>query len=426
MGLFERVPLRTERNIKVKLAVCIPNYNRLDCLEKLIKETAEQIVRHAYQAEIEICVSDDCSLVDPNDMIERMRGIYPDVKICYERNERNRGMDYNFLNCVKMTHSEYAWIIGNDDLPTEQSLQILLKTLGANEDGGLDIIITPFDCFDYDGRLQEQNQPFGSHITGRYTFDTSDRKQFHQLIMSVDRNGALFDFLSNIVFKRERWIEHGDMFEDRMNSIFIQIYMNMQTLIEGAKVLYLPEKIIKNFLDYETNETIDRQYKVFVGLYDVYQYFLEGEELEAIKRQVVDRFVQSELFELDETEDPGRRLRNCQTEKIDILKKYYRPKIVRKEYFIDKFVIIYGAGELGKRALNELKNYGAYIVGFCDRDKEKAGTTVCDVPVFNVERLLEYSKDDNEIEVVVANFYSLVSIVKMLEQKGIWKISIIT
>ena len=410
----------------MKLAVCIPNYNRLECLERLIRTVAERIIRYAYQTEIEICVSDDCSPTEPDDMIERMQKTYPDVRIFYERNKQNMGMDYNFLNSVKMAHSEYAWIIGNDDLPTEQALRILMDTISASENDGFDLVITPFDCFDYSGRLQEQNRPFGNYITDRRLFDTSDRGQLHQLIMCVDRNGALFDFLSNVVFKRKKWIEHGDMFENKMDSIFIQIYMNMQTLMEGAKVLYLPEKIIKNYLDYETNATLDRQYKVFVGLYDVYDYFLQGEELEFIKRQVVDRFMQSGLFELDEREEKGARLRKCQTEKTEILKKYYIKKKERKEHFENRTVIIYGAGELGKQAADELKRCGANIVGFCDRDKEKEGMIVCGLPVFNKEKLVAYCRGDKEIEVVVASFYALASIVKMLEQNQICRIAIIT
>lgn len=410
----------------MKLAVCIPNYNRPQNLYVLLTKLAEQVREETLYDQVEICINDDKSPESPDAVIEKVRELYPEVQIRYQINKKNMGMDYNFLQSVMISEAEYCWLVGNDDLPTEQSLRILMETLSANENNGLDFIITPFDCFDYDGSLQEQNKPFGSLITDSHMFDTSDPKQFHRLIMSVDRNGVLFDFLSNVVFKRERWIEHGDMFENKMDSIFIQIYMNMQTLIEGAKVLYLPEKIIKNYLDYETNGTIDRQYKVFVGLYDVYQYFLQGEELEAIKRQVIDRFLQSELFELDEAEERGRRLRECRTEKIEILKKYYKPKKDRKNHFANKAVIIYGAGELGKRAANELKNYGTYIVGFCDRDKEKEGTTVCGVPVFNMEKLLELYGDNNEIEITVANFYSLVSIVKMLEQHNVWKISVIT
>lgn len=409
----------------ITLSVCIPNYNRPDKLEKLVRAVASQILDFELERTIEICISDDCSLINPNSIIETLKMDYPTVLLNYRRNEQNMGMDYNFLSSVMMAHGKYAWIIGNDDLPTERSLWILMETLSVNENNGLDFIITPFDCFDYNGCLQEQNKPFGCLVASSQMYDTSDPKQLHQLIMSVDRNGVLFDFLSNVVFKRERWIEHGDMFEDKMDSIFIQIYMNMQTLIEGAKLLYLPEKIIKNYLDYETNGTIDRQYRVFVGLYDAYQYFLQGDELAFIKRKVIDRFLQSELLELDK-KDKQECIEKCQTEKMEILKKYYVKKEKRKEYFKDRSVIIYGAGKFGIQAANELKSYEADMVGFCDIDKQKVGTTVCNMIVFGKEKLLECCGNNKEIEVVVANFLSLVPIVRMLEQNDILKIAIIT
>ena len=45
-------------------------------------------------------------------------------------------------------------------------------------------------------------------------------------------------------------------------------------------------------------------------------------------------------------------------------------------------VILYGAGNQGKYAVDIVKNYGLNPVAFCDADEKKAGTIYCGLPVF--------------------------------------------
>lgn len=48
-------------------------------------------------------------------------------------------------------------------------------------------------------------------------------------------------------------------------------------------------------------------------------------------------------------------------------------------------VILYGAGNQGKYAVDIVKNYGLNPVAFCDADEKKAGTIYCGLPVFTKE-----------------------------------------
>lgn len=409
-----------------KLSVCIPNYNRIGQLERLARSLAEQIADCQMEEEVELCISDDFSPMDPVGIIEALKKQFPLIDIVYERNEQNMGMDYNFLKSVLIAHGQYAWIVGNDDLPQEDALKEIMSVICAKEYAGTDIIVTPFDAFDYNDRFVRTVYPLGTDIKCNTMFDTSYREQMRKLIMTVNDNSAVFGFLSNVVFKRSRWLEHGDMFADKMSSIFIQVYMNLQTLMEGARYLYVPQKIIRNFIDDETNETIDRAYRTTVGFYDAMDYFFQGEERKRIEEKAVDYLIGSIFMELPEGDGRKRKTDSFVSEKMDMLKKYYIRRARRQEYFGGKSVIVYGAGKFGHLAVDELIKHKADVIGICDADVNKQGGRIREKLIFDFDTLLkEYGRNEGCI-VVVANNAHLVPIIKMLAEHAVSRIAVIT
>ncbi len=418
--------IMTKDRSPYQLSICIPNFNRMEMLRRLLEGISGQIAENKLEREVEISVSDDCSETNPLGIIEEIKSRFPKVAIVYTRNRVNMGMDYNFVNCVTVAHGRYAWIVGNDDAPAEGALGKILNLLGEREYQDIDIIVTPFDSYSYNGDFVGTVYPLGNHTMENVLFDTVDKEQMHRLIMAVKDNSAVFGFLSNVVFKRERWLQHGSMFEDKMSSIFIQIYMNLQTLKEGAKYLYTPQKIIKNYLDDETNQTIDRTYRIAAGLYDAMDYFFEGEERVHMEEQVVDIFMASAFLEFQDTDARKEKADSFISERMDILRKYYVRQNIRAQYFSGKTIVIYGAGRFGREAYEDLKRYKADIIGFCDADANKQGTYIETKPVFDFERLsYEYHRSVDCV-VVVANNRHLVYIIRNLLCHRMSRIAIIT
>lgn len=408
------------------LSVCIPNYNRIERLEQLVKRIARQIVKYQLEEKVEICVSDDCSSTDPIEVIKAVQENFQTVAITYERNIQNMGMDHNFLKSVLIAHGQYAWIVGNDDLPEEDALSKIISVISKKEYMDVDIIVTPFDSFDYNNQFVKTVYPLGADIENDVLFDTSDKEQWRKLVMSVKDNSAVFGFLSNVVFKRSRWLDHGDMFADKMSSIFIQVYMNMQTLTEGAGYLYTSQKIIQNFLDDETNQTIDRTYRIAAGLYDAMDYFFQGEEREYIERNVVDIFMASVFMEFPEEDERKRKVDSFVSERMDLLKQYYVKRVNRPQYFCGKPVIVYGAGNFGHLAIDDLVQHKADIIGICDADINKQGSKINGILIYDFDKLLdEYARHENCV-VVVANNVHLIPIIKNLINHSVLRIAVIT
>ena len=79
----ERISMRKE------LSICIPNYDRVDQLKRLLDETIRQIMEGGFTEQVQICISDDCSPEDPGEMVKSIQYEYADIDIRYARNEEN-------------------------------------------------------------------------------------------------------------------------------------------------------------------------------------------------------------------------------------------------------------------------------------------------------------------------------------------------
>ena len=411
---------------KYILSVCIPNYNRLEKFKSLLENIATQIVCDGLQKKVEVCISDDFSTINPISIVDEVKKKFPLVYIQYNRNKQNMGMDYNFLKSVLLANGRYAWIIGNDDVPEDKALYNILKIIHKTKYEDIDFIVTSFDSFDYANNFIKTVSPFGQEDHEDLVFNTCDKKQLYNLIMKVKDNSAVFGFLSNVVFKRERWIRHGNRFEDKMSTIFIQVYMNLQTLVEGAKYFYTPQKIILNYLDDEMNQTIDRTYQIAVGLYEAMDYFFQGEERRSIEKNVVDVFISSRFMEFPKNDKRRMKIDKFVSERLDILNKYYIKCKDRKQYFDKKNIIIYGAGKFGCIAINDLMNFKANIIGICDIDKQKQGKYIEGNIIFDFDTLLKEYRKYHDCVIVVANNIHLVEIIHKLIENLVFQIAIIT
>lgn len=406
------------------LALCIPNYNRLEELKRLICASAEQIMQNALEKEVEICISDDCSPENPTQLVQMLQEQYPQVMIRYSRNEQNRGMDYNFLQSVLIADSQYCWIIGNDDMPAEDGIGWLVNYLKEQKDS-VDILLTPFDVYGSDNKLRTAIYPLGSSAVQIRRYDTGNEKDYERFLLEVEHNSGLFGFLSNTVFKRERWLRYQEQFRDKLGTIFIQMYMNIQTLQDGAKLEYVPNKIIKNYADDEMNESADRFCNVLCGLNGVIEFFFEGSYKEHLLKAIIDHYITAVVWDQPEESRYKQVVRNIQTQKNELYRKYFVPSTERKSVFFQKKVVLYGAGNFGKKAYKELERQGADILAVIDANPFKQGMEFGRHLIQSREELEKLYTLEQPV-VVVANHGNLVDIVTALLEDDIRNIAIIT
>ena len=112
------------------LSICIPNFNRLDCLENCL-ESILISSKNIKELKFEVCISDNNSDQDPIDIIDKYNKKY---KIIYSRNKKNLGFALNAIKTLKISTGKYAWLIGNDDLILPNTLSDLEDIFNNNND----------------------------------------------------------------------------------------------------------------------------------------------------------------------------------------------------------------------------------------------------------------------------------------------------
>lgn len=407
-----------------KLAVCIPNYNRPEKLKNLLETLTNQIVTDHLLDDVEICINDDCSTEKPDDVIDTIRKSSPEVLINYQVNEKNMGMDYNFLKCAMLSDSNYCWIIGNDDLPERDALKQILCCLGS-AGREIDVLVCPFDLYGENGQVCGSVYPLQGNLTQMLFFDTANKEEYGNLIDQVKDGNALFCFLSNVIFKKSRWVAHGNMFADKMNTIFIQMYMNLQTLEEGAVYAYSPVKYIRNYGDDVINATFQREYDVLVGLSGVIDYFFQGEEHRKLQKRIVDPRINGRMWDLPDDSLLKQPILQIDSAKNELYKQYFVRPENRKKKFADKNVLLYGAGNLGRKALAELKSYCPHSLAVYDADKNKWGKMIEGYEILPAEDLYRAYEQGHAI-VVVANQVFLEDIINGMRKCNVREFAIIT
>lgn len=112
------------------LSVCIPTYNRADWLEPCLRAWLAQI--NATEGLAELVVSDNCSPDATPVVIEAALAHGP---FRCHRNATNIGSNPNIYQLVsELAHGEYVWVLGDDDIVTEDGLTRVLAALREHPD----------------------------------------------------------------------------------------------------------------------------------------------------------------------------------------------------------------------------------------------------------------------------------------------------
>lgn len=112
------------------LSICIPIYNRLEYLRKMLTRFHED--RELFnRGEIQLFISDNCSLEDILGCVNEFRE--QGLLIEFHRNNSNLGMDGNFASCFRNARGKYVWLLGSDDIPDSGKVKSLLEILRNND-----------------------------------------------------------------------------------------------------------------------------------------------------------------------------------------------------------------------------------------------------------------------------------------------------
>jgi len=134
-------------------------------------------------------VVDNCSTDCTEDIVKKHARTALGSNLRYHKNLANIGGGANFLKCFELAETEWLWVIGDDDLPVDNCMDILSKTIGSH--------------------LECQYLNFNSSILKLRTSRTSGftTSGIEELISSLDCYSN-FLFISAGVYKRPAYIRH--------------------------------------------------------------------------------------------------------------------------------------------------------------------------------------------------------------------------
>ncbi len=175
--------------MSIKLSICIPTFNRAECLQECLVSLGTSITGH--ESEIEVVISDNASTDDTRDIVQVFQETHP--KIRYHRNDRNIGAERNFYAVALMASGEYIWIFGDDDKMEPDAIAIALRKIEEQ----FDIIVNNYSIWTRDFRFLKKRRAI-SWIGDRCYDDAGElMKDF----------GIHLDLVSSVIVKKEFFLK---------------------------------------------------------------------------------------------------------------------------------------------------------------------------------------------------------------------------
>lgn len=115
-----------------RLTIVIPNYNRPKPLARLLKSIFASIKQADADEVVRVLVVDDYSTEDISSVISR----YSDRPNFFKMQKEKCGnAELSFLSSLISVGTEYTWLLGNDDIVSQDSIVHILKVIEGSKYG---------------------------------------------------------------------------------------------------------------------------------------------------------------------------------------------------------------------------------------------------------------------------------------------------
>ena len=247
------------------LSICIPSYNRLDCLDNCLNSILISS-KNVNDFEFEVCVSDNFSDKDPIEIINKYKTQF---KIIYNRNKKNLGFALNAIKSVKISTGKYAWLIGNDDLILPNTLRDLKNIFKNNSDTKYFFINSYYLNSKY---LENFSHPFDTEQLKNIKMTRLSKSNKNKVVnfWEIIDPKVSWEFLIGIflsIFNREMWLD-GLKCIDQNDIEDTNIWSNFDNTCLNAKVI---STIFKNKKSYICSDPLSVNLigeREWVSLYD--------------------------------------------------------------------------------------------------------------------------------------------------------------
>jgi abequosyltransferase len=217
--------------MSIKLSICIPTYNRA----AFLGEALDSVIRQATD-EVEIVVSDNASTDNTEALVRAYQARFPRIR--YHKNPENLGADRNYLKVVELAEGEYCWLLGSDDIFKLGAVSHMLAEINSAHDI---YICNRTEC-DFFMRPKRDRFWLNPQVNTS-TYNLHDNTQLLYYLRSAQSIGAIFSYISSIVFKRFRWatIKYEDSFT---GTAYAHVYVLFSIVKQGCYLKYIRDPLV--------------------------------------------------------------------------------------------------------------------------------------------------------------------------------------
>jgi abequosyltransferase len=178
----------------IRLSFCMPTYN----YGRFIATAIRSVFAQTNGRSIEVVVLDGASTDDTTAVIAAL-GPLPNVR--YVRRQERGGIDADLAASVDLASGDYCWLLSADDALREGALERMLREI----DQGYDLVLCNRIWCAADLRPIRSESWLDGESADRVV-DLSDRRECLAYFARARSLGALFSFMSSIVFRRAAWM----------------------------------------------------------------------------------------------------------------------------------------------------------------------------------------------------------------------------
>lgn len=221
----------------VLLSICIPTYNREKYLKHLLDNILQQL-NNIEDCKVEICISDNASVDNTKELIQRYQIKYKNIT--YFRWDENRGADNNYFKTVEIANGEYCWFLGSDDLIDDLSIGKILNELKE----GNDIYLIDRIICDINMNEIKRTKIFKENVSAKIFHFGTDKKIEHYL-NAINEFTGIFSYLSSIIVKKSQW-DSIYLNKDFIGTAYAHSFILLSMLKKNITLKYINDYLVLN------------------------------------------------------------------------------------------------------------------------------------------------------------------------------------
>jgi abequosyltransferase len=176
-----------------RLSICIPTYN----FGQFIGEAIDS-VRKQYLPGTEIVILDGASADNTRDVVARHQLECRYIR--YQLQPFKGGIDADMERCVALAQGEYCWLLSADDALVDGALQRIYSDIETARD----VYLCNRLLCDKDLKPQHPQSWLAGNVDD-FEVDLGDDRTLSQYFDRATSIGALFSYMSTIIFRRKSW-----------------------------------------------------------------------------------------------------------------------------------------------------------------------------------------------------------------------------